>query len=388
MRLHAFVLMFVALLVFPSAAQTPSNPVVEHYRAYREALDREDFTAAVREAEQALAASEARDGDGGRTAVLALNLATARLLGGDAAGAVAPANRALALAQAGAPGVDATFAALIVGRGELAASGRPGADRLRAILEDGAALASVPASEIYVAATELGLWASNERDFDTAELAWATAVAHPEGSIYGERYGLGRALTGQGVTLVRRGIGRSGRERVSSWEANEANEILSRAIETLAPLANEDAPGLELTLAQRAFAEALAWREALRMKALADGRRIRDIAQTEGSDGLTEVGPMRLGTPRCLYSLDPTPPPEYPATQVMEGGIAAVVVRFVVDPEGVVQPPVVVAHIGDESFGRAVERVAPLWRLTKREDSPDPCRSGLSLVRTVLFRVG
>ena len=60
-----------------ASAQTP-NPVIQHYRAYQAALDANDFVAAEREAAAALAASEQRDGDGGRTAVLALNLALVR----------------------------------------------------------------------------------------------------------------------------------------------------------------------------------------------------------------------------------------------------------------------------------------------------------------------
>jgi hypothetical protein len=64
----------LALVALPAAAQTP-NPVVGHYRAYNAALERGDLATAETEARAALAASEMRDGDGGSTAVLALNLA-------------------------------------------------------------------------------------------------------------------------------------------------------------------------------------------------------------------------------------------------------------------------------------------------------------------------
>jgi hypothetical protein len=72
---------FAALLTVASAtAQT--NPVLQHYRAYAAALERGDLATATTEAQAALAASEARDGDGGRTAVLSLNLATVQLWAG------------------------------------------------------------------------------------------------------------------------------------------------------------------------------------------------------------------------------------------------------------------------------------------------------------------
>ena len=52
-------------LFAPAAAQAP-NPVLQHYRAYQAALDANDLVAAESEAAAALAASEARDGDGGK----------------------------------------------------------------------------------------------------------------------------------------------------------------------------------------------------------------------------------------------------------------------------------------------------------------------------------
>lgn len=55
--------MMTALCCAPALAQ--SNPIVQHYRAYVAAMERGDLSAATAEAEAALAASEARDRDGG-----------------------------------------------------------------------------------------------------------------------------------------------------------------------------------------------------------------------------------------------------------------------------------------------------------------------------------
>lgn len=77
LRLIGWMLAIVLAVAGPVAAQAP-NPVLTHFRAYRAALESNDLPTAEREAAAALAASEARDGDGGRTAVLALNLASIR----------------------------------------------------------------------------------------------------------------------------------------------------------------------------------------------------------------------------------------------------------------------------------------------------------------------
>ncbi|MBC7770712.1 MAG: hypothetical protein H7124_18160, partial [Phycisphaerales bacterium] len=114
-----FVSWVIAGLAFcaAAAAQTP-NPVLEHYRAYGDALGRGDLIAAEAAAERAFSASQQRDGEGGRTAVLALNLATVRMLRQNHSGARAPAELALRLSAIAESGVDQLAAALVLGRAE------------------------------------------------------------------------------------------------------------------------------------------------------------------------------------------------------------------------------------------------------------------------------
>jgi hypothetical protein len=133
MKRTALALLILGLAT-AAGAQTP-NPIIEHYRAYRAALERNDLAAAEAAAISALEASEARDGDGGRTGVLVYNLATVRFARNDLSGALAPARRALELAQLrgeAASSVSPILARLLVGRAELAAD-EPGGRGARAI---------------------------------------------------------------------------------------------------------------------------------------------------------------------------------------------------------------------------------------------------------------
>lgn len=390
MRSLSSVLFIVALLCMPAAGQTSPDPVMEHYLAYRAALDLGDIALAEAEAEQALAASESRSGDGGPTAVLSLNLATTRLQAGDAAAAMAPAQRSLALAQAGATGVDATLAALIVGRAELGSQGRAGADRLQALLGDPATDA-LAAYEIYPAAAELGAWALAHREFEIARTAWATAAGHAEGSPLGAAFGYGRARAGEGVSIFLNELGRRrGRSRMNRQRAHEAYDLLTEAYLALQPLATVEAPGLELTLAERSYAEVMAWRIALRAKLVADNQSVpEDPPEAQGdADGLSELGPVNLAVPRCLLRLNSHPRPQFPSEQLRHYQLAGVVLRLRINAAGEIVENATVARIGDEAFSRAVEQVAPRWTVTRHEDSAPNCRLESTLLVPVSFIIG
>src|SRR5262245_51388285 len=65
-------LVFAALTLSTAKAQElPDGSVSDHYRAYRAAFDRGDIVGAEAPARAALMVSQARDGEGGRTGVLA-----------------------------------------------------------------------------------------------------------------------------------------------------------------------------------------------------------------------------------------------------------------------------------------------------------------------------
>src|SRR5689334_13199465 len=111
-----------ALSSVPAFGQaTAADPVAAHFRDYRAAIDRKDFTAAEAAATAALEASEAANGSS--TAVLALNLALLRLSLAEPARALEPAQRAHELAANNrGSGVDALLASVTLGRAELAAN--------------------------------------------------------------------------------------------------------------------------------------------------------------------------------------------------------------------------------------------------------------------------
>jgi hypothetical protein len=79
--LRAFLALVLMTLTLSAAeAQAPPNgSVLDHYRAYRAAFDQGDISGAEAPAQAALLASQTQDGEGGRTGVLALNLALVKL---------------------------------------------------------------------------------------------------------------------------------------------------------------------------------------------------------------------------------------------------------------------------------------------------------------------
>ncbi|HET9229713.1 MAG TPA: energy transducer TonB [Vitreimonas sp.] len=389
MRFLRVLLLPLVLVASPAAAQTAPDPILQHYRDYRAALDRQDWAAAEAAAELALSASEARDGDGGRTAVLALNLATTRLTANDAAGALAPAQRAFSLAEAGAPGVDPTVAALALGRAELATSGQAGADRLAALLADEGALANVGVEEIYPSAAMLGVWALQQHQHQRARESWSVAARHAAGSPYGEEYGLATARLWEGAAIIMDELG-GGQRRMNVDNATEAYIMLAEAYTLLRPMALVEPANLELTVAQNTYANVLAWLGAVRAKMRADGQRLpRWPGEAQGdADGMSEIGaPTDITLPRCLLDLEARPLPRFPAEELRHMHLGVVVVRLQFDDAGNVVQHRVVARAGSEGFQRAVERVADRWSVTRDADSPSQCRMPRTLLTPVSFQL-
>ena len=248
MKRALFVLCLALAMAAPTQGGAQSNPVTEQYRIYRAALAANDLEAAERAAEAALAASEARDGDGGSTAVLAMNLALLRLQKGDRAEALAPARRARALAEAQASAnVDVELARLTVLRAEYAINPQEGAEPL---LQQLRAYGARPgaAAEAYPAAVELGLQAFADQQYDLSAQGWTLAET------FGREIGpfaRGRAKIGQGAAFIMQEIGPRGR-RLTRARMNDAYMALREASEILGPLANEQSPTGDFTLAQRA----------------------------------------------------------------------------------------------------------------------------------------
>lgn len=254
------------LLSAPAAAQTEIDPVVRNYRAYDAALGRGDLAAAETAAAAALAASQARDGDGGSTARLAANLAQVRLDLGRGADALAPAQRALAIvdARGAQSGVDSIYARLLVGRAELATQGLAGEARLRAVLDE-ARSGNQQRIEAYDAAIALGEWALNQGRPDVARDAFQIAADLSGGQSEGEILGRAQAHLGVGISLAMldRPTARIATgTRLARAPDSAAEQALREAMQLAQPLAERDARRGQVTRAQATYSSALAWAHA------------------------------------------------------------------------------------------------------------------------------
>jgi TonB family protein len=374
-----------ALMALAPTAIAQTDPVLDHYRAYRAAYDSGDIEAAEHAAEAALSASEARDGAGGRTAVLAENLAVVRLMRDDPA-ALAPAQRAFELAQSGAQGLDPLYAALVLGRAELRMDNPAGADRLRSVLQS-PQLSTLIEADLYRAASELGSWSFAQRDYATAELAWSVAAGHAGASELGERFSYGVARTWQGAAIMFDEIGPHGRRLIAQDRGSEAYLMLADAVQALEDTGNARPSDGAITIGLRAYAEAVALHRILWTKLRADHRRIPETPSAEGDvDGFFELaGPAAL-SPRCTLRGRYSPRPEYP-DDVNAGAIGAVILLMRIDETGETTGTEVVTRVGDDAFAEAVTRVAGHWGAEPLEGQPLSCRMPRTVVVPIIFGV-
>jgi hypothetical protein len=378
----------IALLCNTAAAQTAPNPVIENFRAYRAAIARNDLAAADTAAAAALAASEAQDGDGGRTGVLALNLALLRLDRGDAAGALPPAQRAYTLAQAGAPGVDIHLARLTAARAQLAGEDSRSAQTEMTAALDAAIAAGAPGETVQPAAIDLAMWTFAHERYEQSQAAWAIVGASVAGDSDGANYVRGRAKIGEGASLFMQSIAsrRGGREDLA-----EGHNALNEALAVLRPLAEIETAPNQMSLAQLAYAEAVAWDGATHAVFRTRDWDIPESPEAEGdADGFIELQSGGGAAPRCMLAFDSERISSnlFPQRELMSNQVGAVVVRFVVDEAGVVQSSDVVSRVGSPGFVRAVNRLNDTWEVTRHESSEPGCRMNMTVFRSVTFIIG
>lgn len=374
-----------ALLCNTAAAQTAPNPVIENFRAYRAALARNDLAAADIAAAAALAASEAQDGDGGRTGVLALNLALLRLDRNDAAGALAPAQRAYALAQQGASGVDVNQARLTASRARLANEGEPALGEVVAAIETANAAGS--AGDLVQPATmDLAVWTFMHERYEASQAAWSMVGASVVSDSQQGAYLRGRAKLGEGAAVFMQLLDRrSGRRPY----VLEANALMIEARQMLAPLAEQESSNGEMTLAQLAYAEALAWRGALNAIAGSGQYDLPEEIEPEGdADGFVEMGGGGGSATRCAlkfrFNVDAI---NFPQREMIDEQVGSVVARFSLSETGAVTNRRVVARVGSPGFVRAVESAIGDWQISRDDEESEPgCRMAMTVFRTVVFR--
>lgn len=371
---HLIVVTVLALLASPALAQEASNPIVDHFRAYRAAQDRGDLAGAEREAAAALAASVARDGEGGRTGVLAINLAQARIDLGHDRDAVEPARRAQAIAAARgeASGVSGVLAELLVRRGELVEGDDGSAARLQSALE---AAAQDPdlGDQTFEAAGRLAAWQLRERNYDASIADWDIAIAAMQGDEAAARMSRAQAYIGRATTLAAadrvRARYRTG-THITIGPQEAAVEDYAQAIRTVEPLTRERAPNDALTQPQLVYSQALAWRNLLHARM--DAMGWEDLDREAYFNGL--LYPRGDSpAPSCPMHLIDEPEPRWPMSQSIQGHLAAMTLRFVTNEAGETEEASVVAVAGDQDFRDAVERVISRWRLVPTDAAPAVC---------------
>jgi len=339
MRLILCALAALTLCQSIAQAQAP-NAVSEHYRAYRAALERDDLAAAEREAAAALVASEARDGDGGSTPVLALNLAQVRLDAGRGADAR----------------VDPLLANLLLGRAELAAGEAGAAVRLRATLDQAAARTGFEQPG-YLAARDLAVATQLESPraaLDVWEIALRLAVARDAPVWRAE------ALIGRGDTLLE--ISNAPRIQRMDTRAPPRRDARTRgsfeeARALLEPLVRSTTHDSRVTLAQSLYAKSLAYLSVVRALQLSNGQAAERPPPTF-IDNMPDDG-----APMCTFRFVFEPRPSYPPEALSKYGVGGVGVRMRTDETGRMVEAIALASVGGPAFTEAVNAVAPQWRV-------------------------
>lgn len=356
-------------------AQSPRDPVLAAYQDYRAAEQRNDLPGAEAAAAQALAASEARDGGGGSTAILAMNLAVARMDVGHKAEALAPARRALQLAQAGTKGVDQLAARLIIGEAELAVDPKADETALLAALHEADARPDLDASA-YSAAIALADAANHSRHWANARLAWQSAQRHAHGALGDPTLALGDALIGEGTALI------------GAENDPEARIVLTKATTLLAPLAPETADASHVTAGEFEYAQAWAWLSVVMSRQVAEGQNV-PTGKGPLPSVMTEKAALPGLRPLCPGRIYPTPLPTFPPDALAEYSVGAGVFRFETGDTGEVMAVILLAAAGGDDFRQALMDPRLRWRFRQDKTSPPGCRlKSQDRLVTVIFGLG
>jgi len=338
------------------------DPVIAAYKDYRASEQRGDDPAADAALVRALALSEARDGDGGSTAILAMDLATLRMETDHKADALAPARRALALARAGAKGVDELAARLMVGEAELSVQPQSDEADLLAALHDADARGADIDAYAYPAAVALGTAATQSGRWANAESAWRSAERHIHGSPGDAEPALAAVYLGDGLALI--GAGRDA----------DASKVLTKAVDLLAPLSPESADAAHVTTAEVELADAMAWLGAVRARQLSENpntMRPGPLDTKAGRPGLPGRPPL------CRGTVAGKPLPTFPAHMLREWSVGAGVLQLQTDDTGAVTHAVLLASVPGDEFRPALTNPAVHWVFT-----PVPNQVGCRLAST------
>jgi TonB family protein len=352
----------LVLAALPALARA-DDPILAHYRTYQQALEARDGPRVLSAAEAAFAASKARDGDGGQTAILAYNLAEVRLRFGQAMSAVEPAREALRMSTARADtGLNPIGARLILGRALTLANDASGPAALKAALDEAVANKNVEAHFVFPAAVLRGKTAYDMKRWRDASEAWALAVATANGAERDPDIARASALSWEAGSLVMA-------DRVA-----EGYERIVRSVALFRPFMIETS-GPEATDLEKAYGAVLAWSAAVRARLITDGesaqaRAIMDRETRAERPGLAGKAPL------CPIVLQQTPRIRYPTRAQNDVNIGGVAVRFGVAPDGQLRNVRVLASVAgaDAQFEKAILEAMPRWRAEKSPNAPNGCR--------------
>ena len=393
-RAGAVAATLVSLLTWSTtSAQQPAapSPVMQHYRAYRAALDQGNLQAAESEAASALAASIEQNGDGGRTGVLAVNLAGVRLTLKDNAAAVEPARRALMIAetQGATSGVNAATARLLLCRAELPGGGEAAQDRLTQAIVAARGVADIE-GEAYPATAELGASAYASGRYALARDAWATSRQFAGGSQVNREYALAVADIGEAMARFRLQEKRPARVSTGALlgspsdstetaaarltpaqEYAQIDALFTQAMDLLHDQAMAGERGGALTLAQGTYGQAIAWKSVLLAKLQSERHPMSKVAQPKHSR--TEVAATGEQSQECKRRLVPEPAPKFPMAERVEGGVGVVVLKLLTDDTGKVVRAQVAGSVGGQAFLDSVTAVASKWTFAAEDPTDAAC---------------
>ncbi len=385
-----------ALAQSPIPFAPPSNPVQDHYRAYRTALEGGNPALAEIEAAAALDASLARDGEGGRTAVLALNLALVRLDQNRAASAQEPARlaHAISASRGDSTGVDPIAAQLVVARADAMAdqSAQPSAQALAQLrAQFTGALASADgradlASVRHASARAIGDWGLRRRQFATARLAWAQAAELANGATFDDRLARGEARIGEGIAILSE---TRERERVAGGVNVEAyvaaRGAFAEASGVLYALVREQPRAVRFSQVDIAYATAVGWRSLVR--AIAQSAHFRVWRRLYGEDQTQSASSGSEAQQPCVsaYRVRATPLPEFPTDAIYDGRIGVVVVRLLLNDTGGIDDRRIAVALPEGSFRRSVESVFDRWAVAPAPNVVNACGADQVLFLPIVF---
>jgi tetratricopeptide (TPR) repeat protein len=388
-----------------SAPASAPSPVMQHYQAYRTALEQGDLALAESEAASALTASVEQNGDAPPTASLAVNLAGLRLIRKQHSAAVEPARQALAIAErhGDASGVDAHAVRLLLGRAEL-----PGGEdaALERLLQAVRAAQGVPGmdAEAYPAAVELATAAYDAGRYPLAREAWMASARFARGSPVNADYARARAKLGVATArIVPIAKMPAATYRAPIGEFDEISRLLSEAIELVHDQAVSSAAGGELTLAQSVYGQAVALRGAIQAKLYSEKQSLPKAAAPPTSRKAATEEPAPTDEPEsritwdneigraadapegCRWTFIKQPKLVFPPRREVTYGVGAVVLKILVDDTGAVTRVQVAGSVGGPAFVDAVVGKVKRWRVQRAAGSAPGCELAGEIFKSFTF---